>query len=224
MIVEKEMAALTLTGQKRQGSVSWTYLAVKRFLDIVISGSALVVLSPLLLVIAILIRAEDGGPVLYHRKCVGKNGYYDMLKFRTMVVDADNFEKYLTPEQLEEYRRNIKLDNDPRITRTGKFLRRTSLDELMQLVSILRGDMSIIGPRPMVEAESRYFGDSLERVLEAKPGLTGYWQVNGRSDCTYESGERQRLELYYADHRSLWMDIRIFFKTFAVVWKGNGAK
>ena len=224
MTVEKEAAALPPADRTRRGSVSRTYLAVKRFLDIVISGTALVVLSPLLLVIAIMVKAEDGGPVLYHRKCVGKNGYYDMLKFRTMVADADNFEKYLTPEQLEEYRRNIKLDDDPRITRTGKFLRRTSLDELMQLVSILRGDMSIIGPRPMVEAESRYFGDSLERVLEAKPGLTGYWQVNGRSDCTYESGERQRLELYYADHRSLWMDIRIFFKTFAVVWKGNGAK
>ena len=224
MTVEKEMDPLPQAGKNRGGGAGVTYLAVKRFLDIVISGSALVVLSPLLLVIAVMIKREDGGPVLYHRKCVGKNGYYDMLKFRTMVADADNFEKYLTPDQLEEYRRNIKLDDDPRITRTGKFLRRTSLDELMQLVSILRGDMSIIGPRPMVEAESRYFGDSLERVLEAKPGLTGYWQVNGRSDCTYESGERQRLELYYADHRSLWMDIRIFFKTFAVVWKGNGAK
>lgn len=204
--------------------VSKTYLIIKRLLDILISGGSLIVLSPLLLVISVLIKAEDGGPVLYHRWCVGKNGKYDMLKFRTMVVDADNFEKYFTPEQMEEYKLNIKLDNDPRVTRIGRILRRTSLDELMQLITILRGDMSIVGPRPMVEAETRYFGRRLDRVLEARPGLTGYWQVNGRSNCSYESGERQKMELYYVNHRCLSLDIKIFFQTFAVVLRGEGAK
>lgn len=208
----------------KSSKASPAYLAVKRALDIVLSGTGLLVLSPVLAVIAILIKLEDGGPVLHHRWCVGKNGKYDMLKFRTMVTDANNFEKYFTPEQMEEYKKNIKLDNDPRITKVGNFLRRKSLDELMQLVTIFRGDMSIVGPRPMVEDESKHFGNQLVKVLEAKPGLTGYWQVNGRSDCTYESGERQKLELYYVEHRSLGLDISIFFKTFAVVINGKGAR
>lgn len=204
--------------------VGIVYLGIKRIFDIVAAGLGLIVLSPILLVIALLIKMEDGGSVLHHRWCIGKNGKYDMLKFRTMVTDANDFEKYFTPEQMEEYKKNIKLDEDPRITNIGKFLRKTSLDELMQLVTILRGNMSIVGPRPMVEEETIFFGDQLSKVLEAKPGLTGYWQVNGRSDCTYESGKRQELELYYVDHRSLWLDISIFIKTIAVVLSGKGAR
>ncbi len=219
-----DMKAQTQEKDNNIRHVSKVYLVCKRLFDLIASGLGLLVLSPVLLVIALLIKMEDGGPVLHHRWCVGKNGKYDMLKFRTMVPDANNFEKYFTPEQMEEYKKNIKLDDDPRITKIGKFLREKSLDELMQLVTILRGDMSIVGPRPMVEAESKHFGDQLSKVLEAKPGLTGYWQVNGRSDCTYESGKRQKLELYYVNHRSLWLDISIFFKTFVVVLNGKGAR
>lgn len=203
---------------------SKSYLIVKRIMDILISASSLIILSPLLLVIAIFIKLEDGGPIIYHRWCLGKNGKYDMLKFRTMVTDADNLEKYLSSEQIKEYKKNVKLDHDPRITKVGKVIRKLSLDELLQLVSILRGDMSIVGPRPIVESESIYFGDRLSELLEAKPGLTGYWQVNGRSDCTYESGKRQELELYYVEHRSLLLDIKIFFNTFGVVIKMEGAR
>lgn len=200
------------------------YIAVKRMLDIIISGIALVILSPLFLVIAVLIKLEDGGPIIHHRKCIRLNGFYDMPKFRTMVLDADNLEKYFTPEQIVQYQKNIKLDNDPRITRIGNYLRKTSLDELMQLVAIFKGDMSVVGPRPMVEAEGKHFGDRLPLILQAKPGLTGYWQTHGRSDCTYESGKRQELELYYVNHRSLFLDIKIFFLTFVVVLTGKGAK
>ena len=182
------------------------------------------VLSPLLSIIAILIKAEDGGSVVHHRMAVCKNGTYDMLKFRTMVPDANDIEKYLSSNQIAEYHRNIKLDNDPRVTRIGRLLRKTSLDELMQLVSVFKGDMSLVGPRPMVAEECKNYGDKLDMILSVKPGLTGYWQVNGRSNSTYENGERQRLELYYAENRSIWLDICIFFKTFLVVIRGEGAK
>lgn len=204
--------------------VSNLYLFVKRLSDIVISAVALIILSPLLLCIAILIKAEDGGPVIHHRQCVGKNGKYDMLKFRTMVTDANDLKKYLSDEQIREYQKNIKLDDDPRITKIGKILRKLSLDELLQFVSILRGDMSIVGPRPVVFEETAFYGNRLNDLLEARPGLTGYWQVNGRSDCTYESGKRQELELYYVEHRNIKLDIQIFFKTFIVVLRRNGAR
>lgn len=200
------------------------YFVIKRMLDIVIACIALLVLSPLFLIIAILIKIEDGGSVVHHRRCICLNGFYDMPKFRTMVLDADNLEKYFTEEQIVQYQKNIKLDNDPRITKIGHFLRKTSLDELMQLVAIVKGDMSIVGPRPMVESEGEFFGDRLQLVLQAKPGLTGYWQTHGRSDCTYESGKRQEMELYYVEHRSLLLDIKIFFLTFIVVLTGKGAK
>ncbi|MBE6588066.1 MAG: sugar transferase [Ruminococcaceae bacterium] len=200
------------------------YTAVKRALDFFVALIAIILLSPLLAVIAILIKLEDGGRVIHKRECVGKKKNYYMLKFRTMVEDADNFEKHFTPEQLEQYKKEIKLDNDPRITKIGRFLRKTSLDELAQLFNVLKGEMSLIGPRPAVESEIGFFGENRDVLLSVRPGITGYWQVNGRSDCTYESGKRQELELYYVQHRSFALDIKILFKTVAVVVKGTGAK
>ena len=203
----------------------WSYLAIKRVFDALCSALALAVLSPILLLVAILIKREDGGPVIHTRLCVGDGECtYKMYKFRTMVPDAGNFEKYFTPEQLKTYLSECKLDDDPRITRIGKILRRFSIDELPQLVTVLKGDMSLIGPRPMVAEEQDHFGNRVGEILAVKPGITGYWQVNGRSDCTYESGKRQEMELYYATHCSLWLDIKILFKTVAVVLKGKGAK
>lgn len=202
------------------------YRITKRAFDIVASSLGLIISLPLTLPVAIAIKASDGGPVIHKRICLGQNGKtYIMYKFRTMVEDADNLERWLTPEQLDEYHAECKIENDPRITKVGKFLRKTSIDELPQLLTILRGDMSLVGPRPVVASERHHYTDSeFEFLLTAKPGLTGYWQVNGRSDSTYESGKRQALELYYAANQSFLMDIKILFMTIAVVMKGKGAK
>ena len=202
------------------------YLAAKRLFDITASLLGLIVTLPITLPVAIAIRAGDGGPAIHKRICLGRDGKtYRMYKFRTMVMDADNLERWLTPEQIEEYQAECKLEHDPRITKIGRFLRKTSIDELPQLLTILRGDMSLVGPRPVVSSERHHYTDAeFELLMTAKPGLTGYWQVNGRSDSTYESGKRQALELYYVANRSFSMDIKILFMTVAVVVKGKGAK
>lgn len=203
----------------------WGYLIIKRAFDFVCSLFALIVLSPILLIVAVLVKAEDGGPVIHKRRCIG-NHYqtYHMYKYRTMVPDADNLSKYLTKEQIIQYKKEIKLDHDPRITRIGQILRKTSLDELPQLVNIIKGEMSLVGPRPLTKFELDYFGHNVESILSVKPGLTGYWQVHGRSDSTYESGMRQKLELYYVRNCSLGLDIKILFQTVFVVLRGVGAK
>ena len=202
------------------------YLTIKRMFDVVASLLGLLLTSPILLAAAIAIKLQDGGPVIHTRVCLGRDGKtYKMYKFRTMVMDADNLERWLTPEQIREYTTECKLENDPRITKIGRLLRKTSMDELPQLFSVLCNDMSLIGPRPIVEAERlHYTNEELAVFLTAKPGITGYWQVNGRSDSTYESGKRQALELYYATHCSLLLDVKILFMTVAVVLGRRGAK
>ena len=148
-----------------------------------------------------------------------------MYKFRSMVVDADNLKRWLTPQQLQEYITECKLENDPRITQVGRLIRKTSLDELPQLFSVLKGDMSLVGPRPIVSSERQHYKDGgVNLLLSVKPGVTGYWQVNGRSDTTYESGKRQEMELYYAANRSFALDVKILLRTVSVVLKGKGAK
>lgn len=201
------------------------YLAVKRLFDIVASLLGLLVTIPITLPVAIAIRAGDGSPTIHKRICLGRNGKtYKMYKFRTMVMDADNLERWLTPEQIKEYQAECKLEHDPRITKIGRFLRKTSIDELPQLFTILRGDMSLVGPRPVVASERHHYTDAeFELLMTAKPGLTGYWQVNGRSDSTYESGRRQALELYYVEHRSLLLDLKILLKTVGTVVRAGGA-
>ena len=183
----------------------------------------IVILFPLFLVVAVLIKAESEGEVIYGRKCVKKDGTYIMYKFRSMYSDANNLEKYLTPEQIEEHKKEIKVENDPRVTKVGRFIRKTSIDELPQLFDVLKGDMSLVGPRPIAVGEEGNFGEGVEKVLSVKPGMTGYWQTHGRSKATYESGERQRLELYYVDNCSIWMDIKILFATVGVVLSKKGA-
>lgn len=203
-----------------------SYYVIKRIFDIVASLVGLIMLSPILIIVGLLIKLQDGGPIIHTRICCGPAGStYKMYKFRTMVPNADDLEKYLTPEQLSEYFANCKLDNDPRITKIGKVLRRTSLDELPQLVSVLKGNMSIVGPRPLVEHEKvNYTHLEIDELMSVKPGITGYWQVNGRSNSTYESGERQRMELYYARNKSIRLDIKILFQTVGTVLGTKGAK
>jgi lipopolysaccharide/colanic/teichoic acid biosynthesis glycosyltransferase len=210
-----------------KSSVSFKlYLFVKRSFDIITTGLFILAFSWLYLILALVVKLSDGGKVFYGHKRVGKNGKeITVLKFRSMKPNADRLQDMLTPEQLEEYMKEYKVDDDPRITKVGKFLRKTSLDELPNLFSVFAGDISLVGPRPLMhdEAQEKY-GDDMQKLLSVKPGITGWWAANGRSNTTYESGERQRLELYYVDHCSIGLDIKIIFKTVISVFKRTGAK
>ncbi len=198
---------------------------VKRILDIVLSAVALVLLSPIFVLLAVLIKKEDGGRVFYVSKRIGYHGKtIGVHKFRSMREDADNLEDMLTPEQLAEYKKEFKLDNDPRCTRIGAILRKTSMDELPQFFDVLIGKLSLVGPRPVTLEETYFYGLKRRLFLSVKPGLTGFWQARGRSNVTYESGERQSMELYYVENHSLLMDIKILFWTVNAVLTKDGAK
>ena len=198
------------------------YISLKRVADILISSLALVVLLPFIAIISVLIKIDSKGKVFYKQTRIGKNGkYFTIYKFRTIVSDANNFSKYFTKEQMEKYKINYKLDNDPRITKMGKILRKTSLDELPQLINILKGDLSIIGPRPVVDGEIEKYGLNKNKLLSVTPGLTGNWAANGRSCTSYE--ERMKMELDYVENISFKMDMEIFFKTIICVFKRKGA-
>lgn len=200
------------------------YELTKRLFDLVFSLLAAVVLSPVLLVISLAILVEDGGPVLYRAHRVGRYGApIQVYKFRSMRKNADRLEDSLSPEELEEYRKNFKLRQDPRITRVGAFLRKTSLDELPQLFNIIAGTLSLVGPRPVLQEETELYGDKRDLLLSAKPGLTGLWQSRGRSNVTYEDGRRQALELQYVETRSFLLDLKILVWTVGAVIRMDGA-
>ena len=205
----------------------WWYSFTKRIFDFLSSLILILLISWFLLIRFIInIFATKGHP-FFNDKRIGKKGkHVKVFKFRTMYYDAEsNIDKYLTPEQKEIWLRERKLDNDPRITKFGKFLRKTSIDELPQLFNILFGSMSVVGPRPITEKELENFTEyQLSIMLKAKPGLTGYWQVYGRSDVDFESGERQKLELEYFKHRGFWFDLGLIFKTIPAVLTHKGAK
>ena len=198
------------------------YKVVKRIADIIGGIIGLILLSPVFLILAICIKIDSKGPVIFAHKRIGKNGKeFNMYKFRSMYKNAEEMIENFNEEQKIEWQENFKLENDPRITKVGKFLRKTSLDELPQIVNIIKGDLSIIGPRPIVDEELKKYGDNKEKFLSITPGLTGYWQANGRSNTSYE--ERMQMELYYIDNQSLLLDIKIFFKTIVSVIKKEGA-
>lgn len=201
------------------------YPVIKRFFDIIIAGLMLLVLSPIFLIVGVLIKLDSKGPVFYKHKRIGKNGEYIYLyKFRSMYTDSkEKLEALLKdPEIRKEWEENFKLENDPRITKIGNILRKTSLDELPQLLNILKGDMSIVGPRPIIDEEIEKYGFKKNKFLSVTPGLTGWWACNGRSCTTYE--DRIKLELYYVDNISLKLDIKVVIKTIFAVLKRNGAK
>ena len=199
------------------------YLVVKRFFDFTISLFVLISSIPFLMLIALLVKLTSKGNVLYTHRRIGKDGkIIYVYKFRTMNDDKRPLEDILTEEQLEEYKSNYKITNDPRVTKFGKFLRRTSIDELPQLFNIIKGDMSIVGPRPIILDELKLYKENKELLLSIRPGLTGYWASHGRSDTTYE--ERIKMELYYVKNVSLWLDIKIIILTFINVLTGKGAK
>ena len=199
------------------------YIKVKRILDCILATIALIILSPIYLIIAIAVKIDSKGPVFFWHTRIGKNGkIIKIYKYRTMVTNAEELIKQFTPEQMKEYKENFKLENDPRITKVGKFLRKTSLDELPQLLNIIQGDLALIGPRPVVKSELEKYGENTGKFLSVTPGLTGNWAASGRSNTTYE--ERMKMELWYVDNISFITDVKIFFKTIIAVIKKEGAK
>ena len=199
----------------------------KRPFDLIFSLLAILLLGPIMLFIAILIKIKDRGPVFYTHERVGYKGKkIKVLKFRSMYPDADKRLKEILekdPKAREEWEKTFKLKNDPRVTPIGKFLRKTSLDELPQFFNVLKGDMSIVGPRPVVEEElKKYYKEKAEIYKSVKPGITGYWQVEGRSDVEdYE--ERVRMDEWYVKNQSFWLDVKIILKTIKVMLTGKGA-
>ena len=195
------------------------YKAVKRVADVVLSGAALIVLSPVMLATAIAIVIEDGTPVIYAAPREGKDGKpFKMYKFRSMFRDAESKLQELL-DQNEQTGPAFKIKDDPRITRVGSFIRKTSIDELPQLVNILKGEMSIVGPRA-IQKTQEYTPYEAQRMV-VQPGLTCYWQISGRADVSWE--EWVELDFDYIQDMSLWSDIKIIAKTFGVVLKGTGA-
>lgn len=199
--------------------------AVKRVIDIVGSLVLIVLLLTLGLVVAIAIKVDSRGPVLFVQRRVGRNGVeFPLLKFRTMVRDGEGalLGHISTDEDLlREWEHARKLRNDPRVTRVGAFLRRFSIDELPQLLNVVVGNMSLVGPRPVPRDEIAYFGQRAGQILDVRPGLTGLWAVSGRSEVSYE--ERVELEYRYVVDWSLWMDARILVRTIPAVFRGHGA-
>lgn len=199
------------------------YRAVKRAFDIAFSLCVVVAgLVPVAL-LCLVIRLESPGSPIYRQLRVGYRGRpLRIFKLRTMVADSDDVEKHLSPEQLAQWKSERKVDGDPRITRVGALLRKTSLDELPQFLNVLAGSMSIVGPRPVVEDELAAYGADADAFLSMKPGITGWWQVQARNDATYEDGRRQELELYYVRNASLALDARVFFETFKAMFGRTG--
>ena len=198
------------------------YSVTKKSMDLILSFIGLILLIPLFLILAILVKLDSKGPVFYAHTRKGKNrSDIKIYKFRTMYSNSDEIFESFSDEQKEEYYKNFKLDNDPRVTKVGDFLRRTSLDEIPQLINVLKGDLSLVGPRPIVEKEICKYGQYADKLFSVIPGITGYWQSHGRSDTSYE--ERIEMDMYYIDNRSILLDIKIMFKTVISVIKKEGA-
>ena len=203
------------------------YLVTKRLIDITGALFGLLVLFPVFVVLAILVRRSSPGSILHRRRVLSHQRYaggvplsFDAFKFRTMIVNADAFLE-TRPDLLREFQKDFKLRDDPRVTTLGHRIRRTSLDELPQLINILRGQMTLVGPRMISPPELEMYGEDAAKLLSVKPGLTGLWQVSGRQDVSYT--ERVRLDMYYIDHRSLRLDLEILLRTVISVLKRQGA-
>ena len=192
---------------------------LKRLIDLFGAAVLLLLSLPLVFVFACLIKLEDGGPVLYRRRVVGMAGAFDAFKLRSMRVDAEQILER-DAQLSQQFQANFKLRNDPRITRTGAVMRRFSVDELPQLWNVLRGEMSLVGPRMISPAELKKFGEAAWIFNHVKPGLTGYWQISGRHELGYE--DRVKKELWYTQNRSLGLDLMILLKTPLRVLRGMG--
>lgn len=219
-IAKRRLKKLSLQASKRA-------IVAKRLFDIIFSSLVLIFFSPIYLILALLIALSSQGPIFYVQKRVGKNHKtFNCLKFRTMINNADEVLESImaqSPQLREEFENTFKLKEDPRITRIGKFLRLTSLDEFPQFWNVLKGDMSVVGPRPLVPQELYKYGDRIDRVLTIRPGITGLWQVSGRNDIPYP--QRVNIDVYYVNYYNWWLDFWIIFKTIGVIMfpRNNGA-
>ncbi|MFN3652472.1 MAG: sugar transferase [Armatimonadota bacterium] len=205
----------------RRGPVNRHYDRMKRTFDLFIAFAAIVAILPLLITIAMLIRASGPGPILYKQRRLGRGGReFWCLKFRTMVANADEVLRS-NPKLFQEFQANFKIKDDPRITPIGRFLRRTSLDELPQFFNVMAGDMSLIGPRPIVQNELEKYGPYADRLLSVLPGLGGVWQTSGRSEVDYS--ERVAMDMFYIENRSFYLDFKLLLLTALAVLKRDGA-
>ena len=197
------------------------YSILKRIIDVVGALFGLIILSPILIIVGILIKLESKGPIIFAQKRVGLNGKdFKMYKFRSMVINAEEIKEKLK-EKNEMSGPMFKIKDDPRITKVGKFIRKTSIDEVPQLINVLKGDMSLVGPRPSLQNEVKEFESWMLKRLEVKPGLTCYWQVMGRNNIDFENW--MKLDIKYVNERSFWLDIKLIFKTFFVLFGDKNA-
>lgn len=214
-----ESAQLRFENESEKGFSLYEF--IKRVIDILGSFTGLLVLSPLFIVIALIVKFTSKGPVFFSQKRVGRNGKaFDMYKFRSMVVNAEELKEKLAAQN-EMSGPMFKMKDDPRVTKVGKFIRKTSIDELPQLWNVLKGDMSLVGPRPSLPKEVAQFEGWMHRRLEVKPGLTCYWQVSGRNNIDFE--DWMKLDIRYVDERNLWIDIKLIFKTVGVLFGDKNA-
>ena len=197
------------------------YEICKRTIDIIGAGLGLILLSPIIAIVACAVKVTSKGPVFFSQKRVGKNGeLFEMYKFRSMVVNAEELKENLE-DQNEMSGPMFKIKDDPRITKVGKFIRKTSIDELPQLWNVLKGDMSLVGPRPSLPKEVEQFDNWMFKRLSVRPGLTCYWQVSGRNNIDFE--DWMKLDCRYVDERNLWIDIKLIFKTVFVLFGDKNA-
>jgi len=208
----------SLNKRKRIG-----YHVLKRAFDIIFSTTVIVVGIIPGAVLSVFVARDTGGFPIYSQERVGRKGRtFQLYKFRTMVADADNLENYLSVDQLAEWHREHKLEDDPRITPLGRILRKTSIDEFPQFINALLGQMSVIGPRAITVEELEWFGEDKDLLLSVPPGITGLWQTGQRNQLDFASGMRQEVELVYVRNASLKLDAQIFFKTFKTMLEATG--
>ncbi len=194
------------------------YLFIKRCIDIIFSLICIIILSPVFLIISIVIKIESKGPIIFKQERIGEHGKtFKIYKFRTMQENAEKLIENFSEKEKKEFNENYKLQNDFRVTKFGKTLRRSKLDELPQFVNILKGDMSLVGPRPVVKKEVLKYKNNKDKFLSIKPGMTGYWQAYATEGIKYE--ERMKMELYYVDNCGFKLDLKIFIKTISLFFK-----
>lgn len=226
-IQEENVTLITNRTDKIRNMKSIIYKFLKRTIDIMASIIGIILLLPMTVAIWIAnICVKDNGPIFFTQERIGKDGeFFKFYKYRSMVVDADDkLSKYLAEneEARDEYKKYKKLKKDPRITKVGKFIRKTSIDELPQFINVLKGQMSLVGPRPYLPREIKDMGESFNEIIKVKPGLTGLWQVNGRSDTTFE--DRLRIDKEYVQKKGMKLDTKIFIWTIGKVFVKEGAK
>lgn len=208
-------------GAKKKYEKSYSYYATKRLIDFIGALIGIISLSPVIIITMVAIKLDSPGPIFFSQKRIGRNGQkFNMYKFRSMVSNAEEVLESLKDKN-EMSGPMFKMKNDPRITRIGRFIRRTSIDELPQLFNVLKGEMSLVGPRPNLPREVAKFNDYHRLKLLAKPGLTCYWQVMGRSNIGFE--EWMRLDVKYIEERNTWIDLKLIFKTVGVLFGDENA-